>query len=100
MLQATPEDASPNGSSKEMQTLTLFSSCTLISLRTFLVLGLAMVLQRRKTNLRLTNRSLYKTIGGQRKNTTQHSFRGEKFRYAAWHRQGEAAVTAGSAGDR
>lgn len=63
-----------------MQTLTLFSSCTLISLRTFLVLGLAIVLQRRKTNFRLTNRSLYKKIGGQCKNTTKHSFREEKFR--------------------
>lgn len=47
-LQATSERFADPQSTKAKETLTLFSSCTLTSLRTFLVLGLAMVLKGEK----------------------------------------------------
>lgn len=60
------------------QRLTLFSSCTLTSLRTFLVLGLAMMLQRRKTNtLNLqTGYSTKKKITSVQKHHTTENLRG------------------------
>lgn len=47
------EAANPNRGIKGKQKLTLFSSCTLTSLRTFLVLGLAIMLEKRKKTFKI-----------------------------------------------
>lgn len=52
----------------------MFPSCTRISLRTFLVLGLAMVLPKKKPASKLTNKSLRQKINRGCENTIKCNF--------------------------